>query len=112
MNLKIRRKQLALYTDIADYKSPTIITGPSQRPDIVIVDVKKLYVTELTVGFETRITINAERKKINYEQLYRQLRYNYDEVKYFTISVRALGLIGKDSKKFGKLIEHLTNIIF
>ena len=44
-----RNKQLALYADIADYKSPTIITGPSQRPDIVITDVNKLYVIELTV---------------------------------------------------------------
>ena len=79
-------KQLVLYADIADYKSPTIITGPSQRPDIVIVDVNKLYVIELTVGFETRITINAKRKKRNYEQLSRQLRNNYDEVNYFNIS--------------------------
>ena len=33
-------KQLALYIDNADYKSPTTITGPSQQPDIVVVDVK------------------------------------------------------------------------
>ena len=62
-------KQLALYADIAHYKSPAIVTGPSQGPDIVIVDVNKLFVIELTVGFETRITINAERKKRNYEEL-------------------------------------------
>ena len=86
-------KQLVLYADIPDYKSPTIINGPSQRPDIVIVDVNKLYVIKLTVGFETRITINAERKKRTYEQLSRQLRNNYDEVNYFDISMGALGLI-------------------
>ena len=33
-------KQLALYVDNADYKSPTTITGPSQQPEIVVVDVK------------------------------------------------------------------------
>ena len=80
-------KQLVLYADIADYKSPTIIIGPSQRPDINIVDVNKLYVIELTVGFETRITVNAERKRINYEQSCRQLSNYCDEVNYFNISM-------------------------
>ena len=102
-------KQLVLYADIADYNSLAIITGPLKRPDIAIVNVNKLYVIELTLGFETRITINAERKKRNYEQLCRQLRNNFDEVKYFNISMEALGLIGKDSQEFCKFIEHLTN---
>ena len=34
---------------------------------------------------------------------------SYDEVKYFNISMGALGLIGKDSQEFFRLIEHLTN---
>ena len=59
----LRNKQLVLYADIADYKSPTIITRPSHSLGIVIVDVNKLYLNDLTVGFETRITINTERKK-------------------------------------------------
>ena len=87
-----------LYADIADYKSPTTATGPSQRTNIVVAGVNKLYTIELTVGFETRITINAERKKRNYEQIYRQSRNNYDEVNYFIISMGALGLLGKDSQ--------------
>ena len=56
-------KQLVLHADVADYKSSTTITGPSQLPNTLIVDKNKLYVIELTVGFETRITINAGRKK-------------------------------------------------
>ena len=83
-------KQLVLYADIADYNSPAIITGSSQRPDIVIVNVNKLYVFELTVRFETRITINAGKKKRNYEQLCRQLRNNYDEVKYFNHCIKSI----------------------
>ena len=105
----LMNKQLVLYANIADYKSPTIIIGPSRRLDIVIADVSKFYFTELTVGFETRITINAERKKRNYEQLCNELRNSYDEVKYFNISMEALGPIGKDSEEFCQLIEHLTN---
>ena len=53
--------------------------------------------------------INAETRKINYDQLCRQLRNNYDEVKYFNVFMGALGLIGKDSQEFCKLIERLTN---
>ena len=56
-------KQLVLHADVPDYKSSTTITGPSQLPNTLIVDKNKLYVIEFTVGFETRITINAERKK-------------------------------------------------
>ena len=102
-------KQLVLYADIADYKSPAIITGLSQRPDIVIVDLNELYVVELAVGFETRIKVNAERKKINFKKLCPQLRNNYDEVNYFNVSMGALGLISKDNQEFCKLIKHLTN---
>ena len=61
----LMNKQLVLYDDIAAYKSPTKTTGPSQRLDIVTVEVNKLYVIELTVRFETRIRINAEKKKRN-----------------------------------------------
>ena len=59
---------MVLYAAIADDKSPAIITEPLQGPDVVTVNVNKLYVIELTVGFETRIAINAERKKRNFEQ--------------------------------------------
>ena len=61
----LMNKQLVLYDDIAAYKSPTKTTGPSQRPDIVTVDVNKLCFIELTVRLETRIRINAEKKKRN-----------------------------------------------
>ena len=98
-------KQLLLHADVADYKSSTTITGPSQLSKALIVDKNKLYVIELTVGFETRITINAERKK-NHEQLCWELRNNFDEVKGFNISAGTLGHICKDSEK---LIAHLTN---
>lgn len=100
-------KQVVLYTDDAEYKSPTIITLTSQWLGIVLVDINKLYVIELTIGFETQITINAERKK--YEQLSRQWSYYYDEVKNFNISVRVLELIGKYCQELCNLIEYLTN---
>ena len=56
-------KQLVFYADIVDYKPPTITNGLSQRPDIVIADINRLYVIELTLGLEKPIMLNAERKK-------------------------------------------------
>ena len=100
-------KQVVLYTDDAEYKSPTIITLTSQWLGIVLVDINKLYVIELTIGFEMQITINAERKK--HEQLSRQWSYYYDEVKNFNISMRVLELIGKYCQELCNLIEYLTS---
>ena len=54
---------MVLYADLADYKSPTRVTGSWQRPNIVIVGINKVYVIELTVEFETQIRINTERRK-------------------------------------------------
>ena len=56
-------KQMVLYADLADYKSPTRVTGSLQRPNIVTVGINKAYVIELTVEFETQIRINTERRK-------------------------------------------------
>ena len=56
-------KQLVFYADIVDYKPPTITNVLSQRPDIVIADINRLYVIELTLGLEKPIMLNAERKK-------------------------------------------------
>ena len=46
-------KQIILYADLTDYKSPTIVTGSLQRPNIVIVGINKVYVIKFTVEFET-----------------------------------------------------------
>ena len=45
------------------YSSPSVITGEDLRPDIVITKANLLYILELTVGLETNISKNAERKE-------------------------------------------------
>ena len=48
-----------LYVDLPGFLSPCIITGDTFRPDILLViKDKKLFVLELTVGFETNLNIN------------------------------------------------------
>ena len=49
-----------LYADNDNFKSPSIITGDDQRPDLLLTDKKNnMYVLELTVGFEPNIEKNA-----------------------------------------------------
>ena len=58
-------KQVEIYVDLdlPGYRSPSIVTGESERPDIVITLKDTIYIIELTVGFETRIKDNTHRKK-------------------------------------------------
>ena len=49
-----------LYVDLPGYLSPCIITGDSLRPDILLSTIdNRLYIIELTVGFETNLANNA-----------------------------------------------------
>ena len=54
-----------IYTDLEGYISPSIISGEDKRPDIIIVERDNVYIFELTIGFETNISTNSERK-MNY----------------------------------------------
>ena len=64
-------KQVEIYMDLdlPGYCSLSIVTGQSERPDIVITLKEKIYIIELTVGFETRIKDNALWKKEKYLNL-------------------------------------------
>ena len=91
--------------DIPGFELPSVITGEERRPDIIIRDKNKLYMIELTVGCETRISINAERKLKHYEKLCKELSQGFESINYVNLSMGALGLIGKDSKKFYDLLK-------
>ena len=60
---------------------------------------------ELTAGFETGISINAERKLKHYENLCKELSQDFESVICVSLSMRALGSIGKDSKNFYNLLK-------
>ena len=57
-----------LYVDLPRYKSPSIITGDTYRPDLLLLtSTGTLYIVELTVGFESNLQKNVERKKSKYK---------------------------------------------
>ena len=47
---------ITMYVDLPNYRDPSIITGMDYRPDILFIKQNKLYLIELTVGFEPNIT--------------------------------------------------------
>ena len=91
---------LKYYVDIPGFESASVITGEERRSDIVIRDTNKLYIIELALGFETRISINAERKLKHYENLCKKLSQGFESAIYINLSMGALELIGKDTKNF------------
>ena len=91
---------LKYYVDIPGFESASVITGEERRSDIVIRDTNKLYIIELALGFETRISINAERKLKHYENLCKKLSQGFESAIYINLSMGALELIGKDTENF------------
>ena len=55
-------KSIDIYIDIPGYKCPPMITGENQRPDLIVISSNKLYLLELTAGYETNIDLKSKRK--------------------------------------------------
>ena len=87
---------LQAFVDIEGYPNPSVITEDEQRPDFAIVKDDNLLLLELTVGFETNIKKNFDRKAKRYQQLLAKLSNKY-KVYYVNLSLGAIGIIGKDS---------------
>ena len=62
-------KGVEIYSDLDDYRSPSIITAELLRPDLLIISKGLLYVLELTVGFETNLCNNSVQKHNKYKDL-------------------------------------------
>ena len=54
------------FVDIEGHPNPSIITGDEQRPDFATVKNDNLLLLEFTVGFETNIKKNFDRKVKRY----------------------------------------------
>ena len=66
-----------------------------------------LYVIELTVGFETNLNSNAERKHEKYYQLTRDLSSEFHSVKFINLSLSALGILGRSCESFIDMCKEL-----
>ncbi|CAB3977715.1 Hypothetical predicted protein [Paramuricea clavata] len=98
----------ALYADVPGFKSPSIITGDTYHPDLLLsLSNGSLYVVKLTVGYETNLENNVKRKKAKYRELVRQLDENFDEVNFVNLSMSSLGIFSQECSTF---LEMLGNV--
>ena len=95
-----------LYVDLPGYKSPSIITGDTYRPDLLLsTSTGTLYIVELTVGFESNLQKNVERKKSKYKELIREQNEHFNSVKFVNFSISSLGVFGKECSTFIEMLN-------
>ena len=96
-----------LYVDLPGYLSPSIITGDTLRPDLVLtIENKCIYILELTIGFESNLQPNATCKREKYQDLINKKLSYYEEAKFVNVSISSLGMFSETSLD---LIEMLKN---
>ena len=97
-----------IYCDTSLFQSPSIITGESLRPDLLISISKEwLYIIELTVGFESNLRNNANRKMTKYKDLAEKKKEQYNNVKFVNLSISTLGVFDEALKGFLDILAEL-----
>ena len=90
------------------FPSPCLITGDSFRPDLLLLtDNKILNILELTVGFETNIQNNSDRKNAKYSSLINDLSPSYSKVVFVNLSMGAIGVMGSSCNSLLSLLHEL-----
>ena len=81
---------------------PTEITSTRQRPDLLIWSVvsKKVFISELTIPFETNIDWAHQRKLEKYEDLREQCTKNDWSTDIFPLEIGCRGLISNTTSTF------------
>ena len=69
-----------------------MITGENQRPDLIVISNNKLYLLELTAGYETNIYLNSKRKEENQRALMDSLARLYNSAQFINLTMGALGV--------------------
>ena len=102
-------KQCTVYADLPSFLSPSLITGESLRPDLLLLAKDKLlYILELTIGFETNIQNNSNRKAVKYSSLLSELSPSYSKVTFVNLSMGAIGTMGSSCTSFFSLLNELS----
>ncbi len=97
-----------IYVDLPGYKSPSIITGDTYGPDLLLSTSSRcLYIIELTVGFESNLQKNVERKKSKNKELISERKEHFDSVKFANLSISSLGVFAKKCSTFIQMLDDL-----
>ena len=91
----------SLYVDLSGYLSPFIITGDSFRPDLLLVTSDhRLFMLELTAGYETKLDANANCKREKYSHHVHRLSSAYSSIMFANLSISSLGILGLSCSSF------------
>ncbi len=97
-----------IYVDLPGFISPSVITGDELRPDLLLtIENKIVYILELTVGFETNLKTNSDRKHEKYLTLITDQENVYDEVKFVNVSISSLGVFGESTNTLFDMLHDL-----
>jgi hypothetical protein len=98
-----------LYADIPGFVNPSVITGDRLRPDLLLVTENRcLYILELTVGYESNLQVNANRKRQKYlDIINKEQEADYDKVKFVNLSLSTLGVFSRSSENFDGMLRSL-----
>ena len=97
-----------LFVDLPGYKSPSIVTGDTFRPDLLLsINSDYLYILELSVGYESNLQTNVDRKRRRYEDLITQQKKQFKSVKFVNLSISSLGVFSKECHSFLDMLNDL-----
>ena len=86
----------------------SIITSNDLRPDLLLRTKDNcLCILELTIGFETNLNSNAERKSIKYSQLVSDLSSQYTSITFVNLSMSSLGIFANSYPSFLDMCDSL-----
>ena len=99
----------SIYADLPSFRSPSLITGDTFRPDLILHNRhnNKIHILELTVGFESNLKINSDRKLNKYRPLITALSTSYQEITFINMSMSALGVLDSSCDSLFNLLKSL-----
>ena len=68
-----------------------------------------MYALELTVGYETNLRNNIQRKYSKYKEMIVEQKKKFRPVKFINLSISALDVFEKESSAFIQMLEHLNS---
>jgi hypothetical protein len=99
-----------IYADLPSFPNPSIITGDDYCPGLLILTKDNcLYVLELTVGYETNLRNNIQRKYSKYKEMIVEQKKKFRPVKFINLSISALDVFEKESSHFIQMLEPLNS---
>ena len=95
-----------IFADLPGFSNPSIITGDKHRPDLLLTTKDNcLYILELTLGYETHLRNNTERKQSKYAALIQDQMNNFKTVKFVNLSLSALSVFDQESSPFIEMLK-------